>query len=123
MGRNGVLGGLSGIDAFGKVSSIFDTDNCPQADMFAFFSSAFLSSMKTMDDVRIRTNIGALITFISFTLIAFLTMGELVEYRRTHEQTTLVVDKSRGEKLTIDLNITFPRVPCYRELVVFSYCS
>lgn len=68
-----------------------------------------------MDDVRIRTNIGAMITLLSLTLIAFLTLGELIDYRKIHEQTTLVVDKSRGEKLTIDLNITFPRVPCYRE--------
>jgi hypothetical protein len=68
-----------------------------------------------MDDVRIRTNVGALITLISLTLIAFLTLGELIDYRTVHEQTTLVVDRSRGEKLTIGLNITFPRVPCYRE--------
>lgn len=25
-----------------------------------------------------------------------------------------MVDKSRGEKLVVNLNITFPRVPCYR---------
>jgi hypothetical protein len=68
-----------------------------------------------MDDVRVRTNAGALITLVSFTLIAFLTLGELVDYRKVHEHTSLVVDKSRGEKLTIGMNITFPRVPCYRE--------
>lgn len=85
MGRNGVFGQLSGIDAFGK----------------------------TMDDVRIRTNIGALITLTSFVLIVFLTLGEFINYRRIQEETQLVVDKSRGERLTIHMNITFPRVPCY----------
>lgn len=29
---------------------------------------------------------------------------------------TQVVDKSRGEKLVVNMNITFPRVPCYRKL-------
>jgi len=85
MGRNGVFGQLSGIDAFGK----------------------------TMDDVRIRTNIGALITLTSFILIAFLTLGEFISYRKIHEKTELIVDISRGEKLTINMNMTFPRVPCY----------
>ncbi|PWN88280.1 DUF1692-domain-containing protein [Acaromyces ingoldii] len=85
MGRNGVFGQLSGIDAFGK----------------------------TMDDVRIRTNVGAIITLISFSLIAILTLGEFVQYRKIHTESTLVVDKSRGEQLTISLNMTFPRVPCY----------
>lgn len=71
-----------------------------------------------MDDVRIRTNVGALITLISFTLIAFLTLGEFLDYKRVHEETQLVVDKNRGEKLTINMNITFPRVPCYCELSI-----
>lgn len=76
-----------------------------------------------MDDVRIRTNIGALITLLSFTLIAFLTLGEFIDYRRVHEETQLVVDKNRGERLTIHLNITFPRVPCYREWWVSDCCK
>lgn len=85
MGRNGIFGQLSGIDAFGK----------------------------TMDDVRIRTNIGAMITLTSFILIVFLTLGEFISYRKIHEKTELIVDVSRGEKLTINMNMTFPRVPCY----------
>lgn len=76
-----------------------------------------------MDDVRIRTNFGAVITLVSFTLIAFLTLGELVDYRKVHEHTSLVVDKSRGEKLTIGMNITFPRVPCYRECLWRGQCT
>jgi hypothetical protein len=85
MGRNGVFGQLSGIDAFAK----------------------------TMDDVRIRTNIGALITLTSFVLITFLTLGEFFNHLEIHENTELIVDKSRGERLVIDMNVTFPRVPCY----------
>ena len=41
-------------------------------------------------------------------------MIEFFDYRRVNIDTSIVVDKSRGEKLTASLNITFPRVPCYR---------
>lgn len=40
---------------------------------------------------------------------------EFVDYRRVTIDTSIVVDKSRGEKLTAKMNVTFPRVPCYRE--------
>ena len=46
-------------------------------------------------------------------ILAFSTM-EFFDYRRVTIDTSLVVDKSRGEKLTVKMNITFPRVPCYR---------
>lgn len=63
---------------------------------------------------------GAIITLISFSLIAILTLGEFVQYRKIHTESTLVVDKSRGEQLTISLNMTFPRVPCYCESVAYN---
>ncbi|KAN0060602.1 ER-derived vesicles protein erv46 [Thecaphora frezii] len=85
MGKNGLFGQLRGIDAFSK----------------------------TMDDVRVRTNVGALITLISTVLIVVLTIGEFVDYRTVHLKPSLEVDRSRGEKLTVNMNITFPRVPCY----------
>ena len=85
MGRNGLFGQLRGIDAFSK----------------------------TMDDVRVRTNVGATITLISALLIAILTIGEYIDYRTVHLKPSLEVDRSRGEKLEVHLNITFPRVPCY----------
>ena len=43
-------------------------------------------------------------------------MIEFLDYRRVGIDTSVVVDRSRGEKLTVHLNVTFPRVPCYREL-------
>ncbi|KAH7087915.1 endoplasmic reticulum-derived transport vesicle ERV46 [Auriculariales sp. MPI-PUGE-AT-0066] len=48
-----------------------------------------------MDDVKVKTRTGALLTIIS---LAF------VDYRRINHDTSMVVDKSRGEKVTI---------PCY----------
>ena len=41
---------------------------------------------------------------------------EFFDYRRVNVDTSIVVDKSRGEKLTVHMDITFPHVPCYREL-------
>lgn len=39
---------------------------------------------------------------------------EFIDYRRVYIDTSVVVDRSRGEKLTVHMNVTFPRVPCYR---------
>jgi hypothetical protein len=38
---------------------------------------------------------------------------EFLDYRRVNIDTSVVVDRSRGEKLTVHLNVTYPRVPCY----------
>lgn len=43
-------------------------------------------------------------------------MIEWVDYRRIHLEPSIEVDRSRGEKLVIELDLTFPRVPCYRTL-------
>jgi hypothetical protein len=50
---------------------------------------------------------------ISFAIILSLSFAEFIDYRRTTWAPTIVVDKSRGEKLVVNLNVTFPRVPCY----------
>ncbi|RXK40445.1 COPII-coated vesicle component Erv46 [Tremella mesenterica] len=85
MGRNGVFGNFQGFDAFGK----------------------------TMEDVKIKTRTGALLTFISLSIILTSMMIEFIDYRRIHVESSIIVDRSRGEKLVIDMDVTFPRVPCY----------
>ncbi|CAD6589943.1 MAG: hypothetical protein TREMPRED_005581, partial [Tremellales sp. Tagirdzhanova-0007] len=40
-------------------------------------------------------------------------MLEFVDYRRVQLEPSIVVDRSRGEKLVIEMDITFPKVPCY----------
>ena len=47
---------------------------------------------------------------------------EWVDYRRIHLEPSLIVDRSRGEKLVISMDITFPRVPCYCEWSAISIC-
>ncbi|WFD28178.1 ER-derived vesicles protein erv46 [Malassezia nana] len=85
MGPGSLFGPLRGLDAFGR----------------------------TADDVRIRTNVGAFLTLLSALLIAVLVVTEYLDYRRVQTSPRLEVDLSRGEKLAVKLNITFPRVPCY----------
>ncbi|WVQ79012.1 hypothetical protein IAT38_001104 [Cryptococcus sp. DSM 104549] len=85
MGRNGFFGNFQGLDAFGK----------------------------TMEDVKIKTRTGALLTFISFSIILTSVMLEFVDYRRIHLEPSITVDRSRGEKLVIEFDMSFPRVPCY----------
>ncbi|GAA5895627.1 hypothetical protein JCM8208_005284 [Rhodotorula glutinis] len=83
MGRR--FAGIKGVDAFGK----------------------------TMEDVKIKTGFGGALTLVSLSLILALTLYEFVDYRRVHMEPSIVVDQSRGEKLVVNLNISFPRVPCY----------
>ncbi|KAF9533245.1 Sec1-like protein [Crepidotus variabilis] len=81
----GLFGALKGIDAFGK----------------------------TTEDVKVKTRTGALLTLISAAIILSVTTMEFLNYRRVDVDTSIVVDRSRGEKLTVALNMTFPRVPCF----------
>ncbi|GAA5908587.1 retrograde cargo receptor ERV46 [Sporobolomyces salmoneus] len=68
---------------------------------------------KTMEDVKIKTGFGGMLTLVSLSLILALTLYEFIDYRRVHMEPSIVVDRSRGEKLVVNLNVTFPRVPCY----------
>ncbi|EHY59391.1 ER-derived vesicles protein erv46 [Exophiala dermatitidis] len=67
---------------------------------------------KTVEDARIRTTSGGIVTIVSILVVIYLILGEWADYRRIVVQPELVVDKGRGEKMEIHLNITFPRIPC-----------
>ncbi|KAG5997812.1 hypothetical protein E4U52_002867 [Claviceps spartinae] len=67
---------------------------------------------KTVDEARIRTTSGGIVTIVSLLVVLFLSWGEWVDYRRVLIHPELVVDKSRGERMEIHLNITFPKMPC-----------
>jgi len=81
----GIFSALKGMDAFGK----------------------------TTDDVKVKTRTGAFLTLLSAAIILAFTTIEFLDYRRVTVDTSIVVDRSRGEKLTVNFNVTFPRVPCY----------
>ncbi|KAJ3812790.1 Sec1 family-domain-containing protein [Lentinula lateritia] len=72
-----------------------------------------LGGVNTTDDVKVKTRTGAFLTLLSAAIILSFTVMEFMDYRKIYTDTSLVVDRSRGEKLTVRLNVTFPRVPCY----------
>lgn len=56
---------------------------------------------KTVEDARIRTTSGGIVTITSLLLILWLVWGEWVDYRRVVVLPELIVDKSRGIVLSL----------------------
>ncbi|KAI9698175.1 MAG: hypothetical protein M1836_004177 [Candelina mexicana] len=67
---------------------------------------------KTVEDARIRTTSGGIVTIASLLVVLYLVWGEWADYRRIVVHPELIVDKGRGEKMEIHLNVSFPRIPC-----------
>ncbi|MCJ1338785.1 hypothetical protein MMC09_004074 [Bachmanniomyces sp. S44760] len=67
---------------------------------------------KTVEDARIRTTSGGVVTIASLLIVLYLIWGEWSDYRRIAVHPELIVDKGRGERMEIHLNISFPRIPC-----------
>ena len=51
---------------------------------------------KTVEDARIRTTSGGIVTIASLLVVLYLVWGEWADYRRIHVQPELIVDKGRG---------------------------
>lgn len=51
---------------------------------------------KTVEDARIRTTSGGIVTIASLLLILWLSWGEWSDYRKVEVNPELIVDKSRG---------------------------
>jgi hypothetical protein len=54
-----------------------------------------------------------IVTMVSALIILILFFGELFDYRSVHVESSLVVDSGRKEKMDIDFDITFRKIPCY----------
>ncbi|SPN97045.1 related to ERV46 - component of copii vesicles [Cephalotrichum gorgonifer] len=67
---------------------------------------------KTVDEARIRTTSGGIVTIVSLLVVIYLAWGEWRDYRTVVIHPELIVDKGRGERMEIHLNMTFPKVPC-----------
>lgn len=51
---------------------------------------------KTVEDARVRTTSGGIVTIISLIVVFYLSWGEWADYRRLEIRPELVVDKGRG---------------------------
>lgn len=51
---------------------------------------------KTVDEARIRTTSGGVVTIVSLLVVVFLAWGEWADYRRVVIHPELIVDKGRG---------------------------
>jgi hypothetical protein len=52
------------------------------------------------------------VTIVSGVIIAILIISEFLEYRSTTMVASMVVEKNRRDKMWIQMNITFPHIPC-----------
>ncbi|XP_055943297.1 endoplasmic reticulum-Golgi intermediate compartment protein 3-like [Argiope bruennichi] len=67
---------------------------------------------KTLEDFRVKTFAGAAVTVVSTVIITLLFISELNYYLTPEITEELFVDVSRGEKLRINIDVTFPKVMC-----------
>ncbi|KAL3617267.1 hypothetical protein CASFOL_038812 [Castilleja foliolosa] len=67
---------------------------------------------KINEDFYSRTLSGGVITLASSFVIALLFISEFRLYLHTVTESKLVVDTSRGGKLRINFDVTFPVIPC-----------
>ena len=51
---------------------------------------------KTVEDARVRTTSGGIVTIVSLVVMLWLVWGEWADYRRVVVLPELIVDKSRG---------------------------
>ena len=56
---------------------------------------------KTVEDARVRTTSGGVVTLVSLLAIFWLVWGEWADYRRVVVLPELIVDKSRGKYRTV----------------------
>ena len=82
------------------------------ADSMSGQLKRFDAYAKTLDDFRVRTTSGGLVTIVSSLLIFLLFVLELKYFLTTDIVQVLFVDTSRQEKMNITIDIQFTALPC-----------
>ena len=59
---------------------------------------------KTVEDARVRTTSGGVVTLVSLIVILYLVWGEWADYRKILINPELIVDKGRGKELSKNLS-------------------
>src|SRR5437870_5104326 len=67
---------------------------------------------KTVEDVRIKTRSGGLITVGCIMMLIVLISNEWSAFNKIAIRPELVVDRDSNAKLDINLDVTFPDLPC-----------
>ncbi|OWB76216.1 hypothetical protein B5S32_g366 [[Candida] boidinii] len=67
---------------------------------------------KTVEDAKIKTASGGIVTIICIITVIFLIFNEYVDYCKIIIRPELVIDRDINEKLEINLDISFPNLPC-----------
>ena len=67
---------------------------------------------KTEEDVRVRTRAGGLITLSCILTTLFLLVNEWGQFNSVVTRPQLVVDRDRHAKLELNMDVTFPSMPC-----------
>ncbi|XP_055346178.1 endoplasmic reticulum-Golgi intermediate compartment protein 3-like [Paramacrobiotus metropolitanus] len=67
---------------------------------------------KTLDEIRIQTFSGGIVTILCTVLMLLLFLSELNHYQTLKVTETLFVDVSRSGKLRINLDVTFYKISC-----------
>ena len=73
---------------------------------------------KTVEDARIRTTSGGIVTIVSLLVVFYLVWGEWLDYRRVVVHPELIVDKGRGKRLAKSMSRGWPEIVtsrCRRE--------
>lgn len=66
---------------------------------------------KTVDEARVRTTSGGIVTIVSLIVVLWLAWGEWVDYRRIEIHPELIVDQGRGTDLNEFLHLVLGDSP------------
>mmetsp|Transcript_572 Transcript_572/g.1938 ORF Transcript_572/g.1938 Transcript_572/m.1938 type:complete len:390 (+) Transcript_572:248-1417(+) len=67
---------------------------------------------KTLDDFKVRTKTGGVVSIIAYVVMIMLFVSELRFFMTYETETRLVVDNSREEALSIYIDVHFPKISC-----------